>query len=723
MLYIAAVPFCVTPAIVPLQVQRCFHCLQFPVVSTACEDMWQRLAHTGLQHGSGGLNPGPYPGLTGPSNQHPGFLHVPSPWQHVAPVLQGMHNFHAQQMPQTVSSPVKAEPLEGSLGGQRGSGNIVVDHTANRTAQEGTGDAAVNGSHATKHSSGRHLGTSVQQRGDGAAQSHNSTRPSDAHASHGAQAGHMGNPTLPPHVFYHPGMAGHPFDHGLPPPLALLQQSQHLQAQHLLPGLLPHQHPSALLPPVVDMAGRQADMHPGADGHATLLRTNSDAGSGSRSQPVSRVNGGTGRGAGNQLPSQLPPALANLLQQVLQQQLSAAQASKPAPFQPVNPNTQAAYNQQLQHALNLLLQASMANANGQFGAVFPSLSAPGGLAHPQFSRGVGSVFGVPPHGGLPNQGSALDAAAQRDSHHGDSNAAMCEAGSPAVAEDCMTPACVGCNAGSWVMGTNSDGLPRGVGSSNGARGGATAGLATASTRGRSGSNGVRPPPHAHHHQRPHRASSPQPADADGSQCLRPNTMQMDHVDAAAGSSEQRAGDAVHPAASVHATVIVEGNSDADSEHSSTRSGASQPSNGAIGDAEIVSQPCGASHSASPAPSASVLAAATAKGAMSMSTVLASGMPRPVHDGPHDSSMAMATAGPSTRSGGVSINSGTVDMSIHNESQKSGAGRQERAVDDEDDDEALYATNSRDGEARGESPGAFVGATSAIAQQQVCCEAA
>jgi hypothetical protein len=48
--------------------------------------------------------------------------------------------------------------------------------------------------------------------------------------------------------------------------------------------------------------------------------------------------------------------------------------------------------------------------------------------------------------------------------------------------------------------------------------------------------------------------------------------------------------------------------------------------------------------------------------------------------PRDSSLAMATAGPTgTRSGTVSTHSGTVDMSIHNESNRSGAGSQAEAA--------------------------------------------
>jgi hypothetical protein len=173
----------------------------------------------------------------------------------------------------------------------------------------------------------------------------------------------------------------------------------------------------------------------------------------------------------------------------------------------------------------------------------------------------------------------------------------------------------------------------------------------------------------------------------------------------------------HPATSVHATVIVDENEQAESEHSSTRSGASQPSRGGMGtDAEIVSQPCRASHSASPAPSATAPAAAIATGRVCRSTVTSDMQLPPELPGggrldhaPRDSSMGMANAGPSTRSATISTNSGTVDMSIHCDSIKSGAGSQGGGGQEEDE----VQENSRDGEARGEPPGTFDAQVSAL----------
>ena len=181
----------------------------------------------------------------------------------------------------------------------------------------------------------------------------------------------------------------------------------------------------------------------------------------------------------------------------------------------------------------------------------------------------------------------------------------------------------------------------------------------------------------------------------------------------AGSRERGdgVGEGGHPATSVHATVIVDENEQAESEHSSTRSGASQPSRGGMGtDAEIVSQLCRASHSASPAPSATAPAAAIATGRVSRGTVVTSDMQLPPElpgggqgdHAPRDSSMGMANAGPSTRSATISTNSGTVDMSIHCDSIRSGAGSQGGGAQEEDE----VQENSRDGEARGEPPGTF-----------------
>eukprot|EP00878_Enallax_costatus_P003047 GHUV01003246.1.p1 GENE.GHUV01003246.1~~GHUV01003246.1.p1 ORF type:complete len:1830 (+),score=721.09 GHUV01003246.1:181-5670(+) len=235
------------------------------------------------------------------------------------------------------------------------------------------------------------------------------------------------------------------------------------------------------------------------------------------------------------------------------------------------------------------------------------------------------------------------------------------------------------------------------------------------------------------------------------------------------------GEHVNPTTSVHATLMSEGNqsgsrSDADSEQSSTHSGGSNSNRGAAAGeqhqgavGEVVSQPCGASYSASPPPSASMPAVATATGPASRSVLGGSGsggcsrdaaaavgsaaVAEPAagvrgraataaegqhqiqqpsahaqHEGDaeqqaqqeqqqhRDSSLAMATAGPAgTRSGTVSTNSGTVDMSIHNESQRSGAGSQGEAPAAGGwaaDDELQDAVNSRDGDARGEPPGAY-----------------
>jgi hypothetical protein len=209
----------------------------------------------------------------------------------------------------------------------------------------------------------------------------------------------------------------------------------------------------------------------------------------------------------------------------------------------------------------------------------------------------------------------------------------------------------------------------------------------------------------------------------------------------AGGSQAAAAPAVNgaglvPATSVHAEVVVDENDqEADSGNASSRSGASQPSAGRRPPpGEIVSQPCGASHSAaSQEPSASAPAAATATGPLSRSS---GGRPhhgageqqgehleeeggevQPPLEAPpapaaageaglhasRDSSLGMATAGRHTRGATASTASGTVDMSIHCDSHRSGAGSQGGGGGEDEVQE-----NSRDGEARGEPPEPFGG---------------
>lgn len=245
----------------------------------------------------------------------------------------------------------------------------------------------------------------------------------------------------------------------------------------------------------------------------------------------------------------------------------------------------------------------------------------------------------------------------------------------------------------------------------------------------------------------------------------PSLRQLQHAHAAAAEQQQQhARELVNPATSVHATMMSDGNesggeSEADSGQSNAQSGGI--SRGAIAGeqhpglvAEVVSQPCGASHSASPQPSASMPAVAIATGPANGRVLVGSGCSRDVaavppsagplghrvaaveqqhrsqqlsagrqHGNQHeggaeqgrqqhrDSSLAMATAGPAgTHSVTVSTNSGTVDMSIHNNSQRiGGAGSQGEAPAVGGwvaDDEMQDAGNSRDGEARGEPPGTY-----------------